>query len=361
MPRTNVSVKFSPQTHSKIADAMAIPRWKKAEMEKGKSTDPKAIEQKKSDPKPTAANRVTAPSTVAAAAAPAAKVSIAKPATAQKPELAAASKAMSKIPLLTAQSASAVRDPRLMKNAANASSNADASNAAQTSIQGAPLTSANAGERKSVKERLGTRLVGQGLFSNLKNTTSFVIQSSTQKMTPAQSSEMANRVNQPIPLLSIPIVTEPSAENFIEPIAQPLLQTIPPAFARKSQRQADTQLIIPSFATGAQKVNANRQDVFYVHETTNCMLMFIFSTSRFSRICFERHAVITCAMNASSPIANWSIGCPITRSFATKSTKCSRPASSICTKITCAAIKNCSIFISMIFVNISVKICSWPN
>lgn len=248
---------------------MDIPRWKKAEKEKGKSTEtqtvakPSEIQSQKSGPenanRPTVVNRIpTTKTTLTSTRAPikAPTTSIAtKKSTAATSATGQKLDTVFKIPLQVQQTPN--RDPRLVKTITNNISAATTTNAqaAQPSNQSASQTTANAGERKSVKERLGTPFQSQALFSNIKNTTSFVIQSN-MRLSAAESASVASRVDQPI--ASIPIsMIRPRAENAKRPnvMQQPpvVRQTTLPAFARKSSSQPDMELIVPSFATGAQK------------------------------------------------------------------------------------------------------------
>lgn len=250
---------------------MSIPKWKQIDIEKGKSTEPKAVEPQKSGSenmnRSTMLNRVlitAATSTTAPAMRPKA-TAMAKTAAAtlRKPGT------VFKIPL----QAQSNRDPRLVKTITNTNCVApNTAQAAQQSNENAPSATADTNERKSVKERLGTKFQTQALFSNIKNTTSFVIQSN-MRLTAEQSSSVASRVDQPIP--SIPMsmiktssetVNRPNAMQSQPqpmPMAMPVMYPPPPAFARK--RKAETELILPSFATGPQKY----EPVFtYLFKTT---------------------------------------------------------------------------------------------
>lgn len=248
---------------------MNIPKWKQAEMEKGKGTEPKPVESKQPGPenanRPTSVNRVpittvtstTAPVIGPKATAAAAAATVPKPGT------------VFKIPLQVHQTAN--RDPRLVKTITNTNTAApNTAQATQQSNQNASSANADTGERKSVKDRLGTKFQSQGLFSNIRNTTSFVIQSQ-MRLTAAESSSVASRVEQPIPSIPMSMIrTSSETVNRQEdmrpqPQPMPVVYPTPPAFARKSKGQAEIELIMPSFATGAQKY----EPVFtYLFKTT---------------------------------------------------------------------------------------------
>lgn len=262
---------------------MKIPKWKEAEMEKGKSTEAKQADMKRIVVNKTndtcVVNRMPAAAVTSTTVAAKAKESATKTitmttptpaatttttalstATARRPE-PGASQSVFKIPLQVQQTSN--RDPRLTKtitnssNATNASSSGKQSHIVETSLpsnQNAPsIIPNNVDERKSVKDRLGARLPLRGIFSNLKNTTSFVIPNNLT-LTPAESSAMANRVNKPIPSISIPMPSTENQQNAVQQPA-PLMRPTIPAFAQtQSQRQQnDMQFIIPAFATGAQQ------------------------------------------------------------------------------------------------------------
>lgn len=233
---------------------MSIPQWKKVDMEKGKGTTvAKKIELKKSEPGKL--NRTIVVNRIPKATVTSIKAPVKVPATTstkipalmsmqlQIPQSGDKGKSVFKIPL------QAQRDPRLVKGVTNSNNAEDNAQATQPPNQSASLTNPNAGERISVKERLGFQSQ-QPLFSNLKNTTSFVVQSnSVLRLTAAESSSMASRVSQPIPSISIPI-QQPTAGHVNRQNAMQPLRPTPPAFARSKE---DLELILPSFATGPQK------------------------------------------------------------------------------------------------------------
>lgn len=228
-------------------------------MEKSKGSEP--IESPKSTT--VATNRPTVMNRVPIATAPTNAALVAKPVVGPKttaPTTAAAARkpdSVFKIPRNVQQTTN--RDPRLMKTITNTNNAAPSTaQATQQSKENASSANADTGERKSVKERLGTKFQTQALFSNMKNTTSFVIQNlsvqSNMRLSAAESSAVAGRVDQPIP--SIPMSMIKTSETVNRQHATqppPVVFPTPPAFARKSKSEPELQLILPSFATGAQK------------------------------------------------------------------------------------------------------------
>lgn len=249
---------------------MAIPKWKKADMEKGKTGELRQPEPRKPI--------TSIPSTSRATVAQKSDILPTEP-----------DKLVFKVPQRISQTPTQVRDPRLTRSVVQGNNiirvvqnNVDVPAAvpnqqSQPQIVRRPvLCDVSESQRKSVKDRLGTRqnfinfnnsaatAPTQIIVPDIQSETSFVIPKSVPPLSTtlnnitasSSSSSMVDRLNKPID--SIPVqrqVPKESQPNVAAQMAGP--QNAPPqpipAFALNPVRKKEVKLTVPSFASGPQQ------------------------------------------------------------------------------------------------------------